>query len=105
MPEARPPLVGGELWAAVVDRAGSRCQCTGECGRPHREGGERRCQRADNQRGPLHVVPAKPTSTHAAAGLAAVDLIAVCASCHTGIVRTQRRQQAQRAEEPTAPPF
>jgi hypothetical protein len=31
----RPPLASARTWTAVMERAGWRCECRGQCGRPH----------------------------------------------------------------------
>ncbi len=42
------PIAGADLWRPVMEAAGWRCWCTGQCGAPHRRhprGPQDPCQR------------------------------------------------------------
>ncbi|MEU4964981.1 hypothetical protein [Streptomyces smyrnaeus] len=97
------PIAFAALWRAVMWAAGYRCQCTGECGNPHKKS-EGRCPRehdqcASKQRGPVHLTAA-PTDltqgTQTASRLPVSALRAWCPDCHDAArraaARTARRQ-------------
>jgi hypothetical protein len=98
-----PPIVGADLWAAVMDAASQdaespRCQCAGACGQPHVKGGGR-CPRTHGQHvtghGPIRLAagPADMTVTDtAAAALPATALMAWCPSCYDGARREARKR-------------
>ncbi|MGH3309741.1 MAG: hypothetical protein ACRDP3_04010 [Streptomyces sp.] len=85
-------------WRTVMQAAGYRCQCTGECGSAHKKG-DGRCprehdQHASKHRGPIHpaAAPADPTTPAlAAARLPASRLRAWCPDCHDGARRASNR--------------
>ncbi|MGD3107553.1 hypothetical protein [Streptomyces sp. YGL11-2] len=92
------PIAYAALWRPVMDAAGWRCQCTGQCGTPHRKG-DGRCVRehdrhASKHRSPIHLIaaPADPTTPPlAAARLKARYLRAWCPDCHTAAGRAARK--------------
>jgi len=77
----------------VLERAGWRCQCTGQCGRPHTGAGGGRCL-AEHAACELHAVPAWPVSPARAAALPPAALAAMCGPCHAGNDRRVRRERA-----------
>ncbi|MFE7174237.1 hypothetical protein [Streptomyces sp. NPDC057616] len=91
------PIVGAAVFTAVMEAAGHRCQCSGECGQPHRKG-DGRCQHEHDhytskhgRRVRLLAAPADPLATAvAAARLAADELRAWCPDCHTAAARRAR---------------
>jgi anti-sigma regulatory factor (Ser/Thr protein kinase) len=87
----------GERWLAVMERAGWRCECSGQCGRAGH-----RCPAGHAPGYPLHVVPAIPAGEASAAALPASALIALCSSCRTGSDRRAARQADADAPEPDA---
>lgn len=108
-PPIRPPLglppAAAAQWIAVIETAGRCCQCTGECGRPHRRT-DGRCPvehagYANNNR-PLHVAPADALPAPYA-DPADLDLRAWCDACFTGAARLARRTaEAHQAETAAA---
>jgi hypothetical protein len=95
-----PPLVGADLWQAVVDLAENRCQCQGACGKrhltPERKPG--RCELVNGAHvkglGQLRLlaVPRDPTLPwHEAAALPPKRLIAFCRPCADGVRRAINR--------------
>ena len=90
-----------EIRSAVIGAASGRCQCTGQCGRPHARLGEGRCEAEDSILAPLHAVPrdlAAPLDQ--AVRLPAAELVALCDRCHELALRiTGRRRQAARPAE------
>ena len=92
------PTVLAHIWQAVMQAAGYRCQCTRECGSPHKQG-DGRCPRvhdsyASKHRGPVHLLaaPADPaTPALTAARLPAAALRAWCPTCHDGARRAANR--------------
>jgi hypothetical protein len=104
----RPPVVGAELWSAVMSAAGYRCQCEGACGSKHTPTGQRtagvqhRCPRtAASGAPPLVVAPVEPTvPACVAAALPAGDLRAWCPACYAGALAVARRAE-RNAPEPT----
>ncbi|WP_395110580.1 hypothetical protein [Actinomadura sp. SCN-SB] len=90
MPNDPAPLLNGELWRTVLDRAGRRCECRAECGRKHKDGGGR-CKNEHDRPRPLHSVPREATSSWvAAATLPPEALYALCPPCHAGIEAARR---------------
>ncbi|MEU2722743.1 hypothetical protein [Streptomyces smyrnaeus] len=91
------PIVYADQWRAVMQRAGYRCQCVGQCGSKHAKGGGR-CERqhdkyADKHHGPARLLtaPADPTLTlTAAVALSTGELRAWCGFCLDGARRTAR---------------
>jgi hypothetical protein len=107
---ATPPLIGQATWTQVMDRAGYRCQCSGQCGRPHAKS-EGRCPqshghytgRHDNAH--LMAAPKDYTpSTYEAARTPTGELMAWCTACHDGTRRAYQRAVAVVPDE-TAPLF
>lgn len=98
-----PPIVGAALWQQVVDRAGGRCQCVGECGGKH---GPERCDRENGEhlgRVRLRAVPADPALPfHRAASLPAEQLHAICPTCHNGVENRRRNAAAAQPPQPDA---
>ncbi|MEU8825896.1 hypothetical protein [Streptomyces sp. NPDC048636] len=100
------PIVYAAAWRPVMETAGYRCQCTGQCGNPHTKA-KGRCprehdQHASKHRGPVRLLaaPANPlTPARVAAGIPATDLRAWCPDCHDAT-----RRAAQRAAR-TGPDF
>lgn len=108
------PIVGGDLWRAVISAAGYRCECKGQCGkecsRPHSKDPSRRtwdgrCRREQQQgsafgiTGPLHAVTREPAGPVATMAAQSVDLIAVCEPCHGGILRAREREAKKQAAD------
>ncbi len=92
---APDPGPWGTRWLAVMERAGWRCECAGQCGRGHR------CPAGHAPGYPLHVVPAVPAGDAAAAALPACALVALCAGCRAGADRAAARAVAA-APQPDA---
>ncbi|AKA05398.1 hypothetical protein SAZ_25300 [Streptomyces noursei ZPM] len=95
------PIAGADLWRPVMEAAGWRCWCTGQCGAPHRKD-EGRCPRthdnyASKQGGWVRLIaaPADPTTRPLdAARLGPADLRAWCPACHTAATRAARKTRA-----------
>jgi len=119
--DVRPPLVGAETWRQVVDRAGERCECRGQCGRRHADranpDAEPHCPHFNGQRSkPLHVVPRTHLTSATtqpgggsgrfgwsrSARLTVGELAAVCEGCHAGIDAARTAQARAAAEPPPA---
>ncbi len=93
------PVIGAAVWREVTSRAGNRCQCTGGCGRKHRDG-DGRCKLENTAASPLHAVPAEDTpDVITAAVLPARALTALCDPCHAGhaSMRARARKEAHGA--------
>ncbi|ASQ96253.1 hypothetical protein [Streptomyces sp. 11-1-2] len=88
------PIVYADTWRPVMEAAGYRCQCTGQCGNAHVKG-KGRCprehdQHASKHRGPVRLIaaPADPlTPALAAAKLPHRELRAWCPDCLTAARR------------------
>jgi hypothetical protein len=93
------PIVGADLFRTVVDAAGGRCHCTGQCGQSHRKT-EGRCLRQHDSGGlRLIAAPADPATTElAAAALPASGLRAWCPACFTTARRLARPAVAGTAQ-------
>jgi anti-sigma regulatory factor (Ser/Thr protein kinase) len=89
------PEPWGVRWLAVMERAGWRCECSGQCGRAGH-----RCAAGHAPGYPLHVIPAVPAGDAAAAVLPAEGLTALCAACRAGADRAARRAADAAAPEP-----
>jgi hypothetical protein len=109
----RPPIVGAELWSAVMSAAGYRCQCEGACGSKHTPASQRslgqryRCPRtaAVPDAPPLVVAPVEPTvPACVAAALPAEDLRIWCPACYGGALAVARRAE-RNTPEPTGDLF
>jgi len=93
------PIVVTHSWRVVVDAAGCRCECRGECGHKHSDGrclvgldaGARLFVAARDQRVPASRAPWLPVS----------ELSAWCEGCLAGTQARVRR--ALRAESAPAP--
>ncbi|MFJ4036244.1 hypothetical protein [Streptomyces griseoluteus] len=93
------PLAAVPTWLPVMEAAGWRCQCAGECGNPHTKT-EERCPREHDgytskhgHRVRLMAAPADPcTPLTRAVTLPASDLRAWCPECHTAATRRTRAQ-------------
>lgn len=93
------PIVGAALFRTVMQAAGYRCQCTGECGNPHTKG-DGRCQHEHDhytskhgRRVRLMAAPVDPLATDVvAARLPASGLRAWCPDCHSAAARRAKRQ-------------
>lgn len=91
------PLAAVDVWRPVMEAAGYRCQCTGQCGNPHAKGAGR-CPREHDgytskhgHRVRLMAAPADPLTPHTTAvTLAPGELRAWCADCHTNAARRAR---------------
>jgi DNA (cytosine-5)-methyltransferase 1 len=90
LPPAPGPIIAADRWRQVIDRAGERCECTGQCGRRHRDG-KGRCARPDRPGAALHAVPASPAPFHVAAALPAAALTALCDPCHAAVALIHAR--------------
>jgi hypothetical protein len=110
MPAASPavpgPVIGAAVWRQVTSAAGDRCQCTGGCGRKHRDGGGR-CARENTPLSPLHAVPPAGAADVTAAALPARALTALCDPCHAGhmSVRARARKAASATLSAAEPLF
>ncbi|MFC5664099.1 hypothetical protein ACFP3U_14035 [Kitasatospora misakiensis] len=105
-----PPLVGAELWQAVMAAAAGRCQCRGTCGRNHDKDDGGRCPavhgayRTKHGRGWVRLLaaPADPAAlllpAHRVAALPKRELAAWCEQCHDATRRT-----AAKTRQDTAP--
>ncbi|MEU0059585.1 hypothetical protein [Streptomyces sp. NPDC006334] len=93
------PIVGAAVFNAVMEAAGYRCQCGGECGNPHAKDAGR-CPREHDHYTSKHgrlvrliAAPGDPLATDvAAAGLPAGELRAWCPDCHTAAARLARKR-------------
>lgn len=99
------------LWRAVMDLAGSRCQCSGACGNTHTKT-KGRCDRVNGTPARRHggrmlllAAPAAPAElhlpAHIAAALPASRLAAWCPACHDGA--RKHTTPAPAGREDTAP--
>lgn len=97
------------LWEAVMNTAGYVCQCTGQCGKTHRQS-QGRCDRAHGQRAAVHgghivllAAPADPAHLtlppHRVAALPVTALAAWCPACHDSA-----RNRATKQARTTTPP-
>ncbi|MFJ5595071.1 hypothetical protein ACIQCG_35705 [Streptomyces noursei] len=95
------PIAGADLWRPVMEAAGWRCWCTGQCGTPHRKD-EGHCPRTHDNYASKHggwvrliAAPADPTTRPlVAARLGPADLRAWCPACHTAATRAARKTRA-----------
>ncbi|MGW9437977.1 hypothetical protein [Streptomyces sp. NPDC055607] len=91
------PIAAGNVWQPVVDRAGGRCQCTGQCGRKHADKDRKpgRCEHEQGQHisrvGEIKLIaatqemdPRYPPASGA--------LLAWCQPCYDGRRRIARRE-------------
>jgi hypothetical protein len=100
------PLAAVDVWLPVMEAAGYRCQCTGECGNPHAKT-DGRCPREHDgytskhgHRVRLMAAPADPcVSPVKAVTLQPGELRAWCPECHTAAAR-QARASAPTDDEP-----
>ncbi|MFG2195779.1 hypothetical protein [Streptomyces sp. NPDC048639] len=96
------PLVFADVWRPVVEAAGFRCQCTGQCGTRHSKTAGR-CPREQDQYGKggrIHLAAApadQSVSAVAAAQLPAAALRAWCPECHAGAQRKAARSVPEQA--------
>ncbi|MGW0534205.1 hypothetical protein [Streptomyces sp. NPDC003032] len=93
------PIVAAALFNTVMESAGRRCQCAGECGNLHAKGKGRCPHEHDGytskhgRRVRLIAASADPlASAVAAAGLSAKQLRAWCPDCLTAAARAAKRQ-------------
>lgn len=83
----------------VLDQAGYRCQCQGECGGAHTRGNGRCPITSDTRRHRLVVAPTNPTlSITAAASLPTDKLRAWCTACLIDAERLTHRHTPATAE-------
>jgi hypothetical protein len=89
-------LLDRVTWTAVMRAAGWRCECTGECGRPHSATGER-CGVVDETRaaGVLRAAPTNPAAGLTVAVTATADDMS--AWCYLGATLRARREAATAA--------
>jgi hypothetical protein len=93
------PIAGAAVFTVVMEAAGYRCQCEGECGQAHTKG-EGRCPHEHDHYTSKHgrlvrlmAAPADPLTTDvAAARLPASELRAWCPDCHGAAARHARKQ-------------
>jgi hypothetical protein len=104
MTTTRPPLVGSETWAPVMEAAGHRCHCRGACGGKHTVS-EGWCDNIDGQHlarfGPSRLIAAPADlsgATFPGAALRSQPLVAWCLPCYDGA-----RRRAQREAKAAAP--
>ncbi|MFE6686586.1 hypothetical protein ACFVFQ_08910 [Streptomyces sp. NPDC057743] len=102
------PIIYADLWRPVMEAAGWRCWCTGQCGTPHSKDGGRCPRKHDgytNKRGGwvrLIAAPADPTTPPlAAAQLGPADLRAWCPTCHTAAARADRKTRGSEPAQDT----
>ena len=93
------PIVGAAVFTAVMEAAGFRCQCSGECGNAHAKGDGRCPHEHDHytskhgRRVRLMAAPGDPLASNvAAARLPASALRAWCPDCHEAAARQARKQ-------------
>ncbi|MEU2866375.1 hypothetical protein ABZ672_50335 [Streptomyces mirabilis] len=93
------PLAAVDTWRPVMEAAGFRCQCEGECGNAHTKGDGRCLHEHDHytskhgRRVRLMAGPIDPLTTAvAAAGLPVDRLRAWCPDCHGAAARRARKQ-------------
>ncbi|MEV5959620.1 hypothetical protein AB0M11_38770 [Streptomyces sp. NPDC051987] len=93
------PIVGAALFHTVMEAAGYRCQCSGECGNPHAKDAGRCPREHDHytskhgRRVRLMAAPVDPLAAGvAAARLPASALRAWCPDCHEAAARRARKQ-------------
>lgn len=98
----RPPMVGADLWTAVVERADGTCRCTGACGRDHGPAGLH-CLEQDKPGRRLLVAPRTPMPPHLAARVPADELTAWCPGCWNRAVRRAAPQPAPADQMPLFP--
>ncbi|MFJ4409225.1 hypothetical protein [Streptomyces sp. NPDC088910] len=92
------PIVGADLFTAVMAKAGWRCHCTGQCRQNHRRTEDRCPKWHDGNRVRLIAAPADPaTPERAAATLPATALRAWCPPCFTAAQRAATRAQSATA--------
>ncbi|MEU8688499.1 hypothetical protein [Streptomyces sp. NPDC048665] len=92
------PLAAVDVWRPVMEVAGYRCQCTGQCGNPHVKT-EGRCPHEHDHYTSKHgrhvrlmAAPPDPLARDvAAAGLPASELRAWCPDCHGAAARLARK--------------
>jgi hypothetical protein len=93
------PIVGADLFRAVMGADGWRCHCTGQCGQSHRRTEGRCLKQHDTNRVRLIAAPADlATGELAAVGLPVSGLRAWCPTCHTGACRAVQRTAAAAPE-------
>ncbi|MEU4032951.1 hypothetical protein [Streptomyces collinus] len=98
------PLAAVATWLPVMDAAGYRCQCAGECGNPHAKT-DGRCPREHDGYTSKHghlirlmAAPADPATPSAVAvTLPASGLRAWCPDCFGAAIRRARAQTAPAA--------
>ncbi|TDW65618.1 hypothetical protein [Kribbella pratensis] len=95
----RPPLIGAWVWEETMTAAQWRCECAGQCGRPHTKT-KGRCGTIHGTAHRLAVVAADPLATLTAA-VTATERVALCATCETGVRRTA--EAARTTTEPAQP--
>lgn len=101
------PLAAVGTWLPVMETAGWRCQCAGECGNAHAKT-DGRCPREHDgytskhgRRVRLMAAPADVSTPPAqAVTLPASELRAWCPDCHTAAARKARTATAAPAEAP-----
>ncbi|MEV0285573.1 hypothetical protein AB0H36_15790 [Kribbella sp. NPDC050820] len=96
----RPPMLGAEAWLLVMNGAGWRCECTGECGRSHTKTGGR-CGTEHGRSHRLAAVPADLLASPFQATTGAVDLVAMCVTCQAGAKRVATKAADLAAAENT----
>ncbi|QHA06828.1 hypothetical protein GQF42_29205 [Streptomyces broussonetiae] len=93
------PLAAVDVWLPVMETAGYRCQCTGECGNPHAKT-EGRCPREHDgytsKRGHRIRLMAAPADLRVspvkAVTLPPGELRAWCPDCHAATARLARKR-------------
>ena len=106
MKKIRPPLVGADIWLPVIEAAGLRCQCTGQCGHRHSQS-KGRCPHEQHgtmasKRGRINLIaaPASDLLRFPARG----PLQAWCPTCWDDVRRREARER-KAAPEITIPLF
>lgn len=92
-----PPLGDRGTWAAVMRRAGYRCQCT----HPHPKHRRGRCEVEHGGTIQLIAAPAdpRPADLRHPRCLPADALVAWCATCYDLAIKSAARAKAQRTRE------
>jgi hypothetical protein len=81
-------MIGADTWTDAMSRADFRCECTGECGKPHTKT-KGRCGTVHGTAHQLAAVASDPLATLSQA-VSATALVALCAPCETAVRRAAR---------------
>ncbi|PGH49312.1 hypothetical protein [Streptomyces sp. Ru87] len=92
------PLAAVDTWKPVMEAAGFRCQCAGECGKPH-DKTEDRCPREHDTPASKHGSRIRLLAAPADPGMPAVKAVTLppsqlrawCPACYAAATRLVRR--------------